>query len=236
MVRHAEIMQQSARVVEAPKSKTPQRSPGFRSPIAHIMATYFEVGGKWLINDKGEVDVIGNCTMKPSAFATPNGKFLVTFGKIDGHFFANNCKLRSLDGAPNYVEGRFECNQNKLTSLSGSPSHVGWSFACDMNELTDLKGCPKAISGNYSCIGNPLKSLEGLPTEISGGDFNFTWTADLPLLRLVGKSIYIHGGDRDIGSVIEEIINDYVESPSRANIIACQRRLIDAGFAGNAAW
>jgi hypothetical protein len=224
MVRHAEIMRQHmAKINEADDPN-----------VIHIMATYFDVS-KWIINHEGKIDVKGDCTMKPSAFATPGGKFLIAFGEITGDFIAIDCKLRSLKGAPSRVGGGFTCGGNKLTSLIGAPSHVDGSFICVKNNLTDLKGGPKFVGGNYDCTHNPIRSLEGLPDELPAGDFAITWHAELPMLRLVGKTIYILA-DRAIKGPIEDIINEYWDQPTRANIIECQKRLIDAGFAGNAAW
>ena len=41
----------------------------------------------------------------------------VQFGKIEGSFYCQRCKLTTLKGCPYYVNGDFLCFENKLTSL-----------------------------------------------------------------------------------------------------------------------
>ena len=87
---------------------------------------------------------------------------------VDGHFYCNNNKLKSLSGAPQRVRGGFYCYSNLLTSLSGAPQHVGGGFYCYRNRLTTLSGAPQHVDGNFYCGNNLLTSLSGSPQHVGG--------------------------------------------------------------------
>ncbi len=78
--------------------------------------------------------------------------------------------LKSLEGAPSYVEGSFTCGYNPLTSLEGAPEEVHEDFICSGCELVSLEGAPKSVGGFFFCNDNQLVSLEGAPSFV-GGDF-----------------------------------------------------------------
>jgi hypothetical protein len=119
--------------------------------------------------------------------------------------------------------------------LQGGPEYVGGTFDCSKNRLTSLIGGPKQVRGQFNCQNNPLVSLEGLPeptkwTNLNAAQIFVTWSSNLPLLRLVGRYIVRFQHESF------EIIAKYAGDPSRSNILACQKELIDAGFEGNASW
>ena len=80
--------------------------------------------------------------------------------------------LKSLEGAPKEVKGNFSCGYcSNLTTLKGAPSKVGGVFDCHACSITSLEGAPKRVDGNFSCGYCPsLKSLKGAPKYV-GGDF-----------------------------------------------------------------
>ena len=62
------------------------------------------------------------------------------------------------------------------------------------------------------------------------------WGPDLPLLSLLRSTptVFLHGAP----SKVQEVLSKYltIDAVSRRAIIACQKKLIDAGFEGNAGW
>ncbi len=181
-----------------------------KKQIAALVKKYFMTDTPTVqVEDDGTVNVKG--TIYPHNRDTYVYKqFPVKFGKIDGNFNVQGCGL---------------------TTLIGGPTEVGGNFTVSNNKLTSLKGSPKLVGGHYVCRGNPLVSVEELPQSFTGL-FVCDWHPDLPLLRLLRcKRVYVRECD-----TVADILRKYAGNPSRSNILACQKELIDAGFEGNAAW
>ncbi len=182
------------------------------------------------INPEGKVDFKCDVNLRIARMS----RFPFAFGSIVGNFSCGECGLISLRDGPSFVRGAYICRSNELTSLEGSPRRVDGVFDCGYNGLTSLVGAPTDVGGNFICDGNILTSLEGLPKRI-GKHIIISWNEDLPLLRLVGRFVEFKSTDMS-GHPLSKIINQYVGDASRANIITCQKELIDAGFEGNASW
>jgi hypothetical protein len=120
--------------------------------------------GKWDLNKDLAIDL----TLEKHFIK--NGKFAIKFGTINGDFNCADCKLISLEGAPEVVKGIFDCAFNKLTSLEGAPKEVGSHFDCSHNPLVTLKGMPEKVGSDFYCKFTKLTSLENGPKEI-GGDY-----------------------------------------------------------------
>jgi hypothetical protein len=58
--------------------------------------------------------------------------------------------LKSLFGAPDYVEENFECHYNNIQSLEGGPNQVGLNYICHKNNLKTLEGLAESIGGNLT--------------------------------------------------------------------------------------
>jgi hypothetical protein len=173
-----------------------------------ILATlheYFSWEGWTKVDDDGLVSTETDIGLRTPP---PNGILPVKFDIVGGHFRCAKCELVSLEGSPRIVGGAAGFSGNKLTSLKGGPQHV---------------------ERNMFLKNNPLTSLEGLPE--TNGVIILNWSRDLPLLRLVGRSVTIHGNEE-----VETIFDDLVGKSSRRDIIECQKQLIAAGFEGNASW
>jgi hypothetical protein len=121
---------------------------------------------RWTLNDKGEIDVVGNVYMDTMNLT----EIPVKFGRINGDFNCSNNKLTTLKNCPNIVKGSFSCYVNKLINLNYAPFEVDSMFLCQHNKLTSLVGSPNIV-WIFDCSGNDLTSLEGSPTIIDG-DFN----------------------------------------------------------------
>ena len=148
-----------------------------------------------IILDKNQFIVNCHCTVhgRANLASLTNGMF--KWGEVKGSFnCAGSSKLKSLEGAPEYVGGNFNCSFcvnlknlegapkevkgnfscgycSNLTSLKGAPSEVGGVFDCHACSITSLEGAPKRVDGNFSCGYCPsLKSLKGAPKYV-GGDF-----------------------------------------------------------------
>lgn len=146
---------------------------------------------------------------------------------VNGTIVSNNLKFRRLPFNFGTIEGDAIFDRNGLITLDGCPSKVLGTFQCQGNELTSLKHGPTQVRNFYYCGDNPLTSLEGLPVDTTV--ILMTLYEETPLLRLVGMPYLLE--------IIKSIINQYRnQGPSRKNIIACQKQLIDAGFGSNAAW
>ncbi len=184
--------------------------------IQAILAAHFEISRfptghpvKISIDYQGKVSISGSCKHKGSFDRLP-----VNFDTVTGAFNLDHCGLSSLEGCPN---------------------SVGASFACRRNNITSLQGGPAIVKGHYICSDNYLRSLGGCPAEV-GGDFVIQWHHELPLLRLLmyrQDQIVLKPRDGSPQYMLEQYGGVGV---SRANILACQKAMIDAGFEGNASW
>jgi hypothetical protein len=222
--------------------------------IRTLVRTYFTVRGAISINANGSVDIAGNCHARKSLQALKS--LPLKFNAIAGDFLIDHSDLTSLQGGPETVGGTFNCYENKLTSLQGCPNHVGKDFICSSNKLiilsdkkfiigggfycntnslTSLGGGPAVVGFNYDCSANPLTSLDGLP-DIIHGELEVDWHQDLALLKLLKYHFLIINPKGDGFHPTHFIMKKYANDPSRKNILACQKELIDAGFEGNASW
>jgi hypothetical protein len=167
------------------------------------------------IDNDGLVNMQHGCELKDRFQIR---KLPIKFGTVDAHFY---------------------CKDNALITLEGCPKVVKDSFDCTGNHLTSLVGGPEIVDGNYSCRHNQLTSLEGFPTSLYG-DFYCTWTPFIPLLRTVqtGGEVVIEELDKKVqrvGAIINQCKKENPGSYRKAAIDA-RRKLIDAGFEGNAKW
>jgi hypothetical protein len=203
--------------------------------IERLLKKYFEITGSPTINPDGTVDIEGDCILKQDK--TVN-QLPVKFGKVSGKFDCFNNQLTSLIGAPQSVGGDFHCGNNQLTSLEGAPQSVGGYFSCSNNQLTSLAGAPQSVGGSFNCGDNQLTSLVGAPQSV-GGYFDCQWSPTLPLLRtVVAKKVVIWKGNnhfKEINDILNSSIKDNPGSYRKAAIDA-RRKLIDAGYEGNAKW
>ncbi len=92
-------------------------------------------------------------------------KLPLHFGKVNGEFVANENNIKSLYGAPTFVNESFFMWSNELTSLEFGPEIVGDCYDCSDNNLKSLKGAPLKIPSEFNCSSNLLKTLEGGPVE-----------------------------------------------------------------------
>jgi hypothetical protein len=206
-----------------------------QTEIEELLKEYFHISGTPTINPDGTVDIEGDCELK---LGKKVNQLPVKFGEVSGNFDCNDNQLTSLVGAPQSVGGYFGCYNNQLTSLEGAPQSVGGDFYCGDNQLTSLVGAPQSVGGGFSCHSNQLTSLEGVPQSV-GGDFYCSWSPTLPLLRtVVAKKVVIYKGNNQfekINDILNSSIKDNPGSYRKAAIDA-RRKLIDAGYGGNAKW
>jgi hypothetical protein len=206
-----------------------------QTEIEELLKEYFKITGTPTINPDGTVDITGDCSLKSDKKVN---QLPVKFGKVSGNFDCSHNQLTSLVGAPQSVGGYFDCGYNKLTSLIGAPQSVGGYFSCHRNQLTSLVGSPQSVGGYFSCYFNQLTSLEGAPQSV-GRAFRCDWSPTLPLLRtVVAKEVVIWKGDtrfKEINDILNSSIKDNPGSYRKAALDA-KRKLIDAGFKGNAKW
>jgi hypothetical protein len=157
---------------------------------------------------------------------------------VGGWFTCAENQLTSLVGAPRSVIGNFSCDNNQLISLEGAPPSVSGDFLCSYNQLTSLIGAPQSVGGYFACYYNQLTSLIGAPQSV-GGIFSCDWSPTLPLLRtVVAKEVIIYTGNnqfKEITDILNSSIKDNLGSYRKAALDA-KRKLIDAGFKGNAKW
>jgi hypothetical protein len=113
----------------------------------------------YTINGDGSIDVDGDVDLCDRSFCVT--ELPVKFNHVSGHFWCDDNKLTTLEGAPKSVGGGFWCQRNNLTTLEFSPKSVGGDFNCNSNNLTTLEGCPKSVSGNFNFYGNPIYNQLG---------------------------------------------------------------------------
>ena len=100
----------------------------------------------YTISDEGVVDVDGRCDVGPP-FGSPNervisGSIPYQFGTVTGTFSCALTELSLFDGVPKVVDGDFFCDQTKIKSLSGIEKHIqhiGGGFFCD-DGVTNILG------------------------------------------------------------------------------------------------
>ncbi len=187
------------------------------------------------INSDGKVDIKGNFML-----LMPVTQFPFPFGTVNGSFSCAGRGMITLENGPASISGRYSCANNKLKSLKGAPTIAGGHFLCGQNQLTSLVHAPREVGGEFNCRNNRLTSLEGLPEKI-GNQILLTWNPNLPLLRLVGRTVFLSPGLSEISAQVEKYgeVNDILDKyrePTRSNILTCQKELIDAGYEGNASW
>jgi hypothetical protein len=183
--------------------------PNDQRKLEDVIAKYFLIPGEYTILKDGSVDVRGPCRLEVECQKMP-----IQF---------------------NDVTGPFICAGKKLTSLEGSPKACQ-DFSCFDNQLANLIGSPGLVKGSFMAHANPLVSIEGL-SGIINEKISLPFLTDLPLLRLVGRSnSFVFKDGEEYYWEISKILEQYSNLKSRANIIACQKELIAAGFVGNASW
>jgi hypothetical protein len=185
-----------------------------KQEIKALLKEYFIITGNPTINPDGTVDIGGNCKLKEDKKVN---QLPVKFGKVSGYFNCSFIHLISLEGAPQSVGGGFDCFGNQLTSLVGAPQSVGGYFDCRFNQLTSLEGAPQSVGDIFVC----------------------DWSPTLPLLRtVVAKRVGIYKDNKlfeEINDILNSSIKDNPGSYRKAALDA-KRKLIDAGFKGNAKW
>jgi hypothetical protein len=135
----------------------------------------------------------------------------------------------------------FKVSWCKFTSLAGCPQVVGGDFDCSENKLTNLVGGPRTVGGEYNVTRNntTLDSLEGLPENVDGW-FRITWTAKVPLLRLVTlNTAFISIANKTKCQIIIRGYRDKIKRDGLSSKVAlwnCQKELAEKGFEGNAKW
>jgi hypothetical protein len=203
--------------------------------IESLLKKNFLIKGRFKINN-GMVSIEGDITVRDECELS---QLPVNFENITGNFNLTHNHLTTLYGSPSTVGGGFFCSNGKLTSLQGGPDYVKGGFSCSHNKLTSLQGGPSFVGGGMSCASNPLKSLEGIPISTTRY-FGFPYRRDLPLLRVLQYNFAIESiSDKSSFSetnTVRDILEKYSNNPSRSNILACQKELINAGFEGNASW
>ncbi len=176
-------------------------------------------------------------SLHPSTYNCSHNRKLTSLEgcpEIVGSLVANGCALITLVGAPSTCSV-LEVSSNNLTSLHGLPESMH-RLNCSHNKLISLRGCPSQVE-SLLCDQNPFQSLDGFPKDINY--FSVGYLPNLPMLRsLTTKSrIGCNKENGDNEEPLTAILNKYNgKNYSRANIIACQKELIDAGYEGNAAW
>ena len=194
-----------------------------RAAIQDLLISYFEVDGRYTINDDLSVDTTDSVIVRARGRNVfPNGKLPVKFGTVMGDFDVVNIGLTTLEGAPHTVGEAFMCSANKLTTLEHGPQSVGHMYVIGTN---------------------PLTTLDGYPTGQGPDMMSMSYMHDLPLLRLLSSmriTLYPHP-DRDSTQEqytvdqISGILNKYTGS-GKPGALKCAGELIKAGFKENARW
>jgi hypothetical protein len=148
-------------------------------------------------------------------------------------------ELTSLVGLP-VVKGNINLTENKITSLNGIQSEVKGFFGADHNQLSDLVGGPDKVNNGYYVYNNPLTSLEGMP--ISAQSFNFGFTPNLPLLRIITCDLdhvsidCDNGENSDLENAIGSNLPRKSDLPLKQRLWKLQQEMIALGYEGNAKW
>ena len=140
----------------------------------------------WSINDNGLVDIDGSVYLILSNL----NRLPLKFGKVTGSFDCSDCRLTTLEGAPQEVVKDFRAYKNNLTTLAGGPKLVRGDFKCFSNQLVSLEGAPLEVGGTFDCSHNRLVTLKGAPQTVVG-DFDCSYNRQL--ISLDGGPNYVGG-------------------------------------------
>ena len=146
----------------------------------------------WLAHKKHEVHADGSITINDNVSLAERWMHVLPFNfrTIHGFFDCGKNQLKTLKGAPEFVEGTFACDYNELESIKEAPKRVKGSFSIKGNRrLESLEGCPEIVEGHFVCYGCRLHSLVGCP-DIVKGDFD---CRDNHLTSLDGAPEFVGG-------------------------------------------
>ena len=122
-----------------------------------------------------------NLTLNSKFDTLTNGLF--EWNTVKGWFDCSESPIKTLEGAPKFVEGAFDCHGcRELTTLEGAPETYCVVLDCsNCFKLESLEGVPKIKELQINCSNCPkITSLKGLPKkEIKGlhcpGCVNWYW-------------------------------------------------------------
>jgi hypothetical protein len=194
-----------------------------RASIKDLLISYFEVDGRYTINDDLSVDTEHSVIVRNRGRSFfPNGKLPIKFGTVGGDFDVVNTGLTTLVGAPHTVGDTFMCSANKLTTLEHGPQKVRYGYVIGTN---------------------PLINLEGFPTSNAPDMVSMYYMPHLPLLKLLScEQIRLYPpADRDTDAEqlkVDQIIAilDKHKGSGKPGALKCAGELIRAGFKENARW
>lgn len=132
--------------------------------------------GKLTITGDLNLENLGLTHLPDLSHATVNGDIKLAGNNLTdltgspqvvlGEYWANNCGISSLKGAPAKAYRGFYANGNTLTTLAHCPQEVGGSLTVANNQLISLEGAAPKVRLGFSCAGNKLETLLGGPQEV----------------------------------------------------------------------
>jgi hypothetical protein len=135
-----------------------------RTEVSIISRKYNISMPSFSINHEGCIDVEGDVNIRYMDLP----RIPLTFARVNGSFNCSGIKLKSLKGAPAFVQHDFLCGNNSLASLQYGPMYVGGNYDCSGNKLQNLSGCATIVGRDLNCRNNELKSLFGSPKDFYG--------------------------------------------------------------------
>lgn len=84
---------------------------------------------------------------------------------ISGYYWINENEIESLIGCPKKVK-RFIASNNKIKSLEGAPEYVHDACILNDNNIESMEYCPKYIGLTLHIWNNPIKSIIGIPPDL----------------------------------------------------------------------
>lgn len=202
--------------------------------IHQLLKIHFRIETSYDINDDGSVSVSGDVVMIRAA----GGEIPVKFNQVDGLFKAQNMYLNSLYNVPDTCYSLY-VDDNRIGSLHDCPVYLGM-LSVSNNRLRNFRHGPELV-GEIVAFNNPLESLDGLPDNSDDWGIDITYSANLPLLKLLNAS-EIHLSTPGLGysrlkpyEPVNSILKRYA-GQGMAGSFACAHELELAGFKNNAAW
>jgi hypothetical protein len=98
--------------------------------------------GVWALNDKGEVDVEGNVSIRKIGLT----QIPVKFGRVSGDFSCSWNNLTTLKNCPDYVGGEFFLYSNNLTSYFKSIKEEDFPHWKNLEWLDVLREYPFLVN------------------------------------------------------------------------------------------
>jgi len=187
-----------------------------------------------IINDDGTVNY------DSSLYLRDISRIEVEFNVVKGNFevTTTSSSLTSLKNSPNEVYGTCRVRNQKITSLQYCPRWIKDNLDLGSNKIEKIDYFPEHVGGWINLAENNIKSLKGIQKmikELKGK----LYLGGNPMTRSIIGLTMIPGANKNtvlFGTLISYNLRDALDimepyyGKSKADVLECQEKMIDAGL------